>query len=312
MNKMYSICTEYSPVYECITSFYTFIHYKHVKSVRMGQDWYERTKQQLPPSFAAELEDERWEVLHRVVLLIPQCPAKNTVEDFLHWLAQLPAGQLYELLAPWVTTMPLNLSEVRDKSVSLLRNWNRYYFQHFDPAILSQLEKEANQLTRQSEQMSPIDLIEEKTNGIVIEPSDHLRQVILIPQYHSYPSSVLDFYGNAATCLYPTRCPGDEEVQRVEHILQMSQCLSDEKRLRILMYIAEGPRTLREIHQHSKLAKSTVHHHVTALRKVGFIRVHYVDNTTHCIPAYYSLRKGQWNELASELQALLGDRRESQ
>lgn len=309
MNYNYSICIEYSPMYECINSFYTFIYYKHMKSIRLGTEWYERTKQALPPSFATDLEDHRWEVLHRVVLLISQCPSRDSVEGFLDWLVQQPPGELYELLAPWVTSIPLNLGEIRDKSVDLLSNWNQYYFRHVDPAILTQLKQEATQLISLAQRVSPIELIEQKTHGIVIEPSEHLRQVILLPQYHSYPSTVLDFYGNIATCLYPFKGTNNEEKQRIEHILQMSQCLSDEKRLRILMYIAEGPRTLSEIHQHAKLAKSTVHHHVTALRRAGFIRVHYVDNTTNCIPSHYTIRENKWSELGSELQALLTERR---
>lgn len=308
MTSDYSISVDYSPVYELVISFYVFTNYHNLKNVHLDETWYNKTKQKLPADYARELEDERWEVLHRVVLLISQCPKKETVEDFLAWFGQLPAGELYERLAPWVTSIPLNLGEIRDRSTYLLSMWNKHYFQQLDPKILTFLQEEANRQLDRSGQFLPADLIEELTDGLRIEPAEQLSQVILIPQYHAYPSTVLDFFRGIATCLYPAKQMIESEESVTQSFLQTAQCLSDEKRLRILIFIAKKPRTLTEIQQHVKLAKSTVHHHITALRRAGIIRSHHVGHTT---PAFYSLREGFFGRMQGQLQELLQKEEES-
>lgn len=302
MNKSYSICIEYSPAYELVASFYAYTFHSNLKNYRLGLEWYEETKLKLPPSLADELADERWEVLHRVVLLIAQCPQKESVEGFLQWLKTLPVGDLYERLAPWVNAIPLNLGEIRDQSLHLLSSWNEHYFRHLEPSILTFLSEEAHLLHSRSIQSAPIQLIDEVTNGLCIEPTGQLQQVILIPQYHCYPATILDFYRGKATCMYPARPFEPTEDTSTQQLLQWAQSLADEKRIRILLYLAGGARTLSEIQQHVKLAKSTVHHHITTLRRAGMIRSHFIDNTT---PAYYSLRESFIDGFHRKLEQLL-------
>lgn len=279
MNNKYSMTIDYSPAYELVTSFYTFILKKDLKSLRLGNDWWEETKEKLPASFARELEDERWEILHRTVLLISQCPQKETASGFLSWFERLPAGELYERLAPRVQSIPLHLSEIRDRSHYLLAQWHEHYFTHVSPEILTQLQHEAKVKSKLAEDSAPIDVIEQLTNGMRIEPTDQLQQVILVPQYHCYPTNIIDFYRGMATCLYPAKLPAISE-DPASVFLQRAQCVADEKRLEILRYLAKGPRTLIGLHQHVKLAKSTVHHHITTLRRSGLIRSHFIDHTT--------------------------------
>ncbi|MGZ9790659.1 ArsR/SmtB family transcription factor [Bacillus atrophaeus] len=302
MKRNYSVLIEYSPAYELIISLYTYIYNKNLKSIKLGKDWVEETKLKLPTRFALELEDERWEILHRTVLLISQCPEKKTVEEFLDWLEQLPAGELYERLSPWVSSIPLNLGEVRDRILYLLTEWNTHYFKSLDTGILDYLQDEVRFRQEEAQTCSPIDLIERVTNGMRVEPTDQLKQVILIPQYHCYPTTVMDYFRGMATCLYPIKETITSKEESSLVILQLTQCLADEKRLGILSYIAEKPRTLIEIHQHIKLAKSTVHHHITILRKAGIIRSHFIDHST---PAYYSLRESFIDRLNTELRSFL-------
>lgn len=300
MNKKYSIVVDYSPAYELVMSFYAYLLKNESKTYYLGDAWRRETQSMLPSAFASELEDERWEVLHRTVLLIAQCPARQSVEGFLNWLEQLPAGELYERLSPWVRSIPLNLGEIRDRTVYLLSNWHEHYFRTLDQAVLRHLEDEAKRRADLVESLPPIDLIEDATNGIRIEPVEGLKQVILVPQYHCAPATVLDFFRGVATCLYPTRPPG--RGMPYETLLRFGQCLADENRLRILRLLAEQPRTLAEIHQSVSLAKSTVHHHLTALRRAGMIRSHFFGDTT---PAYYSARVGIVDELYGYLKTLL-------
>ncbi|MFP3392397.1 ArsR/SmtB family transcription factor [Brevibacillus sp. SIMBA_040] len=292
MHSSYSIKVEWSAAYECIISLYVYIYEKERKHLQLGSAWKEETTRMLPDSFAAELADERWEVLHRLVLLVAQSPRKASVADFLEWLELIPPGEIYERLAPWVETIPLNLGEIRDHSLSLLKRWNEHYFSKVEPRILESLEQSARQTEELAKTLSAIETIDQVTHGIWIEPISELQEVVLIPQYHCAPTSVLDFHRGIATCLYPVR---DAERLRPEPLLELlpiTQCLADEKRLQILRCLSDGTCTLGELQQQVSLAKSTVHHHVTALRRAGLIRAHYTGSSTI---AYYSLR-GQFVE----------------
>lgn len=302
---MYSIVLEYSPVYELVSSFYTFINQKQMKGNLLGANWVNDTLSKLPQKFANELEDERWELLHRTVLLIHECPVKHSVEGFLQWFQELPPGEIYERLSPWVNNIPLNFLEIRDRSVYLLSEWNEHYFKSIDPLILQKLELETSLRSNQVNEETPMNLIEEATDGLVIDPSDKIQKVILVPQYHCSPSTILDFFRGVVTCLYPfNKIHNDMEESKLE---TMAQCLSDKRRLQILGFIAEGPRSLKEVQNYTNLAKSTVHHHLFVLRRSGMIRAHYIDQTT---VAYYSLRDKIIEKVSIELAHLIGRKHE--
>lgn len=297
----YEIITEYSPAYELVVSFYTYVYHHSIKGIALTSDWREETRQQLPAKFAQELEDERWEVLHRAVLLISQCPDKSSADAFVRWFAQMPAGELYERLAPWVSSIPLNLAEIREQSSYLLSEWNEHYFKRFDKQKLAAIKQEADAKGKLAKMHDPLDLVESASNGMRIEPVDDLQSVILIPQYHCSPAAVLDFHRGMATCLYPFD-PNDTSKNPESRILPLSQALADERRLAIIGHLAETPRTLIEITEQVKLAKSTVHHHLVLLRKAGIVRAHYVGSTT---AAYYSIRDGFVQVLETGLTTLL-------
>lgn len=302
MDNMYSIKIEWSPAYECIMSLYNYIYEKERKHFLLGSAWKDETTRMLPPSFASELADERWEVLHRLVLLVAQSPQKNSVGDFLGWLGRIPPGEIYERLAPWVETIPLNLGEIRDHSLSLLTRWNEHYFSKLEPRILERLQNSADHLAELTKTTSPVELVDHATNGIWIEPNADLQQVVLVPQYHCAPTSVIDFYRGMATCLYPVGNAAREREEPLLELLPLTQCLADEKRLQILRCLAARTCTLGELQKQVSLAKSTVHHHVTALRRAGLIRAHYVGNTTI---AYYSLRESFVDRLPVLLRSFL-------
>ena len=302
MNNPYSIQIEWNEVYECIVSLYAFIDEKEQKHFQLGPEWKKQTMETLPPAFASELSDERWEVLHRLVLLAAQVPDQKTVPAFLNWLGQLPAGEIYERLAPWVTTIPLDLTAVRDHCLSVLERWNQHYFSKLEPVILKRLAESADQMRQQAERMEAVELIDLATGGIWIDAVPGLQQIVLVPQYHCAPASVLDFYRGMATCLYPVAQAAQEQDDPLLEILPITQCLADAKRLQILRCLAGGRRTLGELQQQVGLAKSTVHHHVTALRRAGLIRAHYIGSQN---VSCYSLRESFVDRLPLVLRAYL-------
>ncbi len=287
----YHLIIDFSPVYELINSLYKFIHHKQVKNVLLQDDWFRETQRKLDPQFAKQLADERFEVLHRINLLVWQYKGDQTVEAFLAWLQGQPAGKIYEILSPWVRSIPGNLGEIRDRMVELLSKWNEQYFHNVDPNILHSLKKDAEEKERLLTTLSPIDLIEEATNGLRLEETKEVKTVILTPQYHYFPAAILDFHENICTCLYPSshamKVANGEEGGEVYSLVTISQALADPNRLKILRVLKQHPANFAEIHKLLGLAKSTTNHHISSLRRAGLICAHHFGKST---AQKYSLR----------------------
>lgn len=293
----YQLIIEHSPVHELINSLYAYIHGKQLKHAHLGSDWRQSVSRQLTTKFAAELSDERWEVLHRINLLVGLCPEKSSVPRFIDWLRNQSPGEIYERLSPWVDLIPANLHEIRDRSVYLLTEWHEQYFCHWGNEQLSVLQADAAYQRSLLETLEPIDLIEDATNGIRIEPVEELQTVYLIPQFHCHPYVILDFYQSVCTCMYPSPLLDSQLNQPPWGLLDTAQALADENRLHILRYIAQQPCSFSDIQQQIGLAKSTTNHHIAMLRRAGLIRAHHYGSST---AQKYSIReKGFANMLHS-------------
>jgi DNA-binding transcriptional ArsR family regulator len=77
------------------------------------------------------------------------------------------------------------------------------------------------------------------------------------------------------------------------------KALADERRLRILNMLATGPASLGEVAERIGLAKSTVIHHMRALRTAGLVLITVGDDKE------YSLRPQAIPEAGRLLQAYL-------
>ncbi|GIN92938.1 ArsR/SmtB family transcription factor [Siminovitchia terrae] len=302
----YQLVIDFSPVYELINSLYKFIHHKQVKNLYLQDDWFQETQQKLDPQFARQLADERYEVLHRINLLVWQYKGDQTADAFLTWLQNQPAGDIYELLSPWVDSIPGNLGEIRDRMVYLLAKWNEQYFQKMDSNILHSLENDAEEKERLLTTLSPIDLIEEATNGLRLEETEKVKTVILTPQYHYYPATILDFHENICTCLYPSmramKVANGEVGGKMYSLVAITQALADSNRLKILRVLNQYPANFAEIHKLLGLAKSTTNYHISTLRRAGLIRAHHFGRST---AQKYSLRTSKIEKLGEQIMAFI-------
>ena len=71
-------------------------------------------------------------------------------------------------------------------------------------------------------------------------------------------------------------------------LVAVYRALGDERRLRLLRRLSEGPASLADLTDHLGLAKSTVFHHIGVLRSAGLIRV--AISSDHKQQSTYSLR----------------------
>lgn len=283
---MYKVEIDYSPVYELITSLYTYLDSTGRQINELGNKWVKDVQKNLDPEFVEELKDQNLEVLHRLNLLVWQCPKKDTIDHFLAWLEELPSSEVYMLLVPWVQHIPRDMIEIHTYFVSLLRKWSQQYFRHLQPEILETLRRDAQQKEKLITKMDPVELVEMSTNGIQIV-SPHVKKLLLIPQYHQSPFSVTDYYDGLITCLYPVDV-NDSDSSLPKKIGRQLKSLSDDKRLQILRYLHAKPRTFSEIQQFTRLSKSNTHYHIKLLRTSGLIRAYHNSVRVES----YSLREG--------------------
>jgi DNA-binding transcriptional ArsR family regulator len=82
---------------------------------------------------------------------------------------------------------------------------------------------------------------------------------------------------------------------------RLTHALSDESRLRMLRFLANGPATMTEVARFAGLSQPTVHHHLVQLRAAGLVRIHFTLSS----PTRYSLRPHALDVLAQQLGAYL-------
>lgn len=172
--------------------------------------------------------------------------------------------------------------------------------------IADVLERDAEHKRALARTMAPDRLVEMATNGITFAMQPEVSGVVLIPSVVQRPWVTITEHGSLRVFSYPV---ADEHMEADPDapptwLVDFYKALGDERRLRLLGVLAEGPATLAELTDRVELAKSTVHHHMRVLRTAGLVRVTVGDEKE------YSLRTDAAPEASRLLEAYLGTRTE--
>ncbi len=277
----YRVDVDWAPMYELLMSLQAFANKPDRKILEAGEAWVKTTRERLTPEFVADLADlasaDQRDKLSWLDLLVRECPGERDVNGFLRWLAPLSPGELYERMAPFAgdgyAALPRDAGALRDGAIHLIARWHEQYFQHIDAAILEGLNAAAIATRARVDVMTPLDVVEQATNGVRYLPEPPPDLVVLIPQYHYRPWNVFNHYRGMHIIGYPVDALPPEPGAPPPPLARLTRALSDESRLRILRFLASGPRSFTTVVQFSGLAKSTVHHHMVILRAAGLVRV---------------------------------------
>jgi DNA-binding transcriptional ArsR family regulator len=299
----YMVEVRFAPANELILSLYTFLCKANHKRIDLGPEWIKETTQKLDKSFVAELkQNEHWEDWGLLQLLVWQSPYSENVEEFLTWFIGLPIGEVYERLAMYINTFPQDMSGLKNQMCETLKKWYDQYFKHLDADLIAALRSEAEKGDILQKKMDPVEFVEYVTNGMYFEPTEGLQKIILVPQFHSQPINLVHSYQGVTICHYSIHSfPTVKEDDPPQTIFRSIRCLSDKTRLRILRFLASGPKSYTEILRHIGMAKSTVYEHLLLLRSSGLIRAHVVGSTTQS----YSIRLEAIDQLNKELHRYL-------
>lgn len=311
---VYEVVVDCAPAHELVVSLWAYAG-GHRKTLALDARWAERVRRQVPASLAAAIKGLQPDSpALPLPFLVWQCPAPRDVAGFLHWLAGLPPGELYERAAPYLDPgrppLPADLAGLRDQTVALLSGWHEAYFRHCDPAIAAGLAADAAAKQALVGRTDPVDLVELATGGVRLEPAPPLHTVVLVPQYHHRPYNLVEAGGGVAIYLYPVDALPPAPGEPAPALLRLTAALADPSRLRILRFLAAGSRSFTEVVQHTGLAKSTVSHHMVTLRAAGLVRLQQLGDLGDRSAGRYSLRPAALAELSEQLSRYLSESEE--
>jgi len=187
-----------------------------------------------------------------------------------------------------------------DTAVRVLRCFDEEVF-HGGEDTAAALARDATEKRALAVTMPPSRLVETATNGVTFTMQPQVSGVVLIPSAVTRPWVANLEHGNLRLFVYPVA----EEVLSADPdapspwMLGFYKALADESRLRILNMLAGGPASLGQVAERLGLAKSTVIHHMRALRTAGLVLI------TVGADKEYSLRSQAIPEAGRMLRAYL-------
>ena len=304
---------DWAPAYELVLSLNSFLHCSRGAHslVELGQSWVTSVRALLPEDLRQQLsrtavaKSFKEHEIDRLILLAGAAPGARDASSFVDWFAGLTPGAAYEYLAPNAPEpgpqLPRDFLSWRDSMAEVLAGWNSSYFSTLDPAVLNGLQRASASLGKRLPVADPVGLVDEVTNGVLVEPSPSMRQVILVPQYHNRPYNDSVEVRDGTLLMFPCDVlPADPRLPP-PRLMRLTHALSDESRLRMLRFLANGPCSLTEVARQVGLSQPTVHHHLTQLRVAGLVRVHFSDACS----SRYSLRPHALEQLSSQLGSYL-------
>lgn len=293
----YKVTVDFAPIYECVTSLSALVGKQNHNALDAGPTWVRQVQAQFAPVKLQRMK-EVMKLTDNFSLspYIWSCPGERTVEDFLGWFTSLSTGEMYELSGRFGQTVPANLPELRDAAAEVIRVWNDGYFSTINPAILEGLQQEAKARAALLAGKNDMEVYEAATQGMRLYPSETLKQVILVPQYHARPLVISSLYDEYMFTSYSCDALPPEEGRPAAALLRLTRALSDETRLFILRLLAGSQLNFTEIVKAAGLSKSTIHYHLIALRAAGLIIVHSSGKSTS-----YSLRLEALNGLSGQI-----------
>ncbi|MFF2019143.1 ArsR/SmtB family transcription factor [Paenibacillus sp. NPDC058177] len=293
----YTVEVDFAPIYECVNSFNAFLRKQSHAVMDSGKLWVREVQQHLSPAQLQKMR-EAMDATDESNLYpyIWNCPGDRSVTSFLDWLDALSSGELYEIAARYNLSVPPNLPELRDLASEALRVWNTHYFSGINQAIIEGLEREAEYRREMLNKDNSMEVYEQATQGMRLYPTDLLKQVVIIPQYHTRPLVTSAIYDEVIFTSYSCDVLPPGEGRPPAELLRLTHALSDETRLCILRLLTGKQLTFTEIVREVGLSKSTIHYHLITLRAAGLVIVHYNNKTTD-----YSLRLEALDDLPRQI-----------
>jgi DNA-binding transcriptional ArsR family regulator len=175
-------------------------------------------------------------------------------------------------LARW---LPRLAPRLREALIEITKLWRRDLFGAEEERLTAILQRDALAKQTLAARLSPPDLMEEATNGVAWVEQGGVSVIALLPTWIMRPWTLHHRSGATAIISYPAadESLGENGGAAVARAVKLARVLSDESRVRAIQLLASEPLSLQELADKLGLRKSTVHHHIAALKAVGLLRV---------------------------------------
>lgn len=220
-------------------------------------------------------------------------------------LQQFLALPMFEDHQRWRDTvqrlLEISPDETTDRIVTAMRMVQKDAFAEHEAAFRSILERDIEAHRSMATRLSAERLVELTTNGISIERGGYRKPILLVPTVTGRPWVIFTETPDQLIMAYPV---ADEYMDAdpdapPNWLIKTYKALGDERRLRILRRLSQGPASLHELAEELDVSKSTLHHHMMLLRTAGLVKVQ-IGNEKE-----YELREDVVPETAAVLQAYI-------
>lgn len=275
-----------------------------VRKSDLGPAWVQQVKKNLPRDYAAPLRSKRMRQdlsLLAELFILMKNPSLSDIESFTAWYRNLPMSNYLEASELPPSLQERLISPLKNASLlsSLLLEWQEHYFKNIDSGIINSLVLEAKAKHKLAAKLPPEEILDLATGGVCLAGSSQVEKVILVPQYHAAPVNIYEHYRELLIIFYPVELRKPEKDAPPQKLLRLTAALSDQSRLKILRHLSgRGESSFSEIVSFSKLAKSTVHHHLITLRAAGLVGITFYDDSN----ITYRFRSKALEQVNSELQ----------
>jgi DNA-binding transcriptional ArsR family regulator len=168
-------------------------------------------------------------------------------------------------------------AESGERLLGALRAYQEVFFAEEENRIRPALQDALGGAQRLAEQLDPLELVEQLSEGVRLDEGFEAPEIVLAPSYWGTPLLIFgEVTERRNIILFGARpkqaslVPG-EAVPEVT--LRALKALSDPTRLRILRYLAEEPLTPTQLSQRLRLRTSTVVHHLLQLRLATLVQL---------------------------------------
>jgi len=294
----YQVKLHISPVYDLLSSLMAY--YKCSKTFDLDDQWVKKVKTELDQDFVAEL-DSLSLPFPLIALFIWRCPDNSKVDAIINWLKTLTAGEVFEQVSPFcLENVPNEIGAMKNDVISVFTQWYTQYYKDQELGIQELLLQERKRFDNYLSHYGPQKTIEMLCNGLIIEGHEELKEVVLVPVYHTRPANVLfDDYKGFMIILYPVEALAGNDGMPPNSLMRMVKALSDEKRLRIMKILSSGNRSFTDLVELMELSKSNLHYHLSLLRTAGLITIHHVPFSNQ---DKFGIRAGVFDDVKQMLE----------
>jgi DNA-binding transcriptional ArsR family regulator len=196
--------------------------------------------------------------------------------DALAELVALPVAAKHKRWTESIQLLfELEPAETRALIVAAMRGAHQDVFARYEAEFRPSLERDYAARQELQERLSVERFVEVTTNGISIEKQGYRRPILLIPSVVGRPWVIFTESAERLIMAYPV---ADEYMDAdpdapPNWLIKTYKALGDERRLRILRRLSQGPASLHELADEFDMSKSTLHHHMMLLRSAGLVKV---------------------------------------